>query len=140
MPRPYSQDLRERIVRAVEGGLSRRAAARHFDVSVSFVIKLLQRWKGQGTIAPDPFGGYKTFALAPHRETVHALLARHSDAPLDELRAHLAAAGITISRTGLHRFLCAENVTRKKSRAMRPSKPAPMSRRPARPGASNSPA
>ena len=36
----YSVDLRERVVRAVEAGLSRRAAARRFEVSVSFVVKL----------------------------------------------------------------------------------------------------
>ena len=40
MTRPYSVDLRERVVRAVEAGLSRRAAARRFEVSVSFVVKL----------------------------------------------------------------------------------------------------
>jgi transposase len=39
-------DLRERVVRAVEAGLSRRATARRFAVSISFVIKLMQRWHG----------------------------------------------------------------------------------------------
>ena len=128
MPRPYSKDLRERIVRAVEGGMSRRAAAQHFAVSVSFVIKLLQRWNRRRTIACDQFGGYKTFALAEHREFVHALVARHSEASLDELCVHLAQASITVSRTGRHRFLRAEGLTRKKRRLTRLNRNAPMSR------------
>jgi transposase len=52
--RPYSVDLRERVVRAVEAGLSRRATAWRFEVSVSFVIKLLQRWRRDGTLGVAP--------------------------------------------------------------------------------------
>jgi transposase len=52
MARAYSVDLRERVVRAVAGSLSRRAAAARFEVSVSFVIKLMQRWRRRGTVQP----------------------------------------------------------------------------------------
>ena len=38
MTAPYSQDLRERIVRVVDAGTSRNAAAKQFDVSISFVV------------------------------------------------------------------------------------------------------
>ena len=48
MTRPYSEDLRERVVRVVESGTSRNAAAKQFDVSISFVVKLMQRWKQRG--------------------------------------------------------------------------------------------
>jgi transposase len=41
MPKPYSLDLRERLVSSVEAGHSRRAAAAHFRVSPSFVINLM---------------------------------------------------------------------------------------------------
>jgi transposase len=41
------------VVRAVEAGLSRRATARRFEVSVSFVIKLVQRWQQRGTVEPE---------------------------------------------------------------------------------------
>ncbi len=44
MTRPYSMDLRERMVRAVEAGASRRATAAKFAVSPSCVVELLQRW------------------------------------------------------------------------------------------------
>ena len=45
MARPYSVDLRERVVRAVDNGASRRATAAQFEVSISFVVKLMQRWR-----------------------------------------------------------------------------------------------
>ena len=41
MPKPYSLDLRERVVSYVEAGHSRRAAAAHFRVSPPFVINLM---------------------------------------------------------------------------------------------------
>ena len=57
MTAPYSQDLRERIVRVVDAGTSRNAAAKQFDVSISFVVKLLQRWRQRGPIKADKYGG-----------------------------------------------------------------------------------
>ena len=47
MAKPYSQDLRDRVVRAVLAGQSRRKAARSFEISASCVIKLMQRWKNR---------------------------------------------------------------------------------------------
>ena len=66
MTRPCSEDLRERIVRVVELGTSRNAAAKRFDVSVSFVVKLMQRWRQCGTIKADKYGGWKQSKLTPH--------------------------------------------------------------------------
>ena len=51
MPAPMSMDLRLRIVRAVEGGSSIRAAARRFAVSPSAAIKLMQRVRATGSAA-----------------------------------------------------------------------------------------
>ncbi len=51
MARPHSVDLRQRIVSAVEGGLSRRAAAARFAVTQSCAIKLMQRWADTGSVA-----------------------------------------------------------------------------------------
>jgi transposase len=50
MARPYSVGLRARVVRTVEGGASRRATAAKCEVSVSFVVKLMQRWSSWGTL------------------------------------------------------------------------------------------
>ena len=93
MARPYSVDLRWRIVRAVEAGLSRRAAAAKFEVSVSFVVKLMQRWRDKGTLQPERIGGAKRSPLAAHAARVHALLAAAPDLTIAELRGRLAAPG-----------------------------------------------
>jgi transposase len=68
MARLYSVDLRERVVRAVAAGRSRRAAAAKFEVSISFVVKLMQRWRERGTLQPQRVGGAKRSTLAAHGE------------------------------------------------------------------------
>jgi len=45
-------DLRRRVVNFVDAGHSMRAAARHFNVSISFVVKLMQRCRAAGTARP----------------------------------------------------------------------------------------
>ena len=54
MPRSYSLDLRNRVFAFVEAGHSRRAAARHFDVSPSFVINLMTHHARRGTLRAKP--------------------------------------------------------------------------------------
>ena len=117
MARPYSVDLRERVVRCVEGGASRRATAAKFEVSISFVVKLMQRWRQRGTVQADRVGGWKRSRLAAHVERVHALL---------------AADGIEVSPSAISRFLKACGLTRKKDRARRRAGPPGRRRRPAR--------
>ena len=122
MARPYSVDLRERVVRAVEGGASRRAAAAKFEVSISFVVKLMQRWRRRGTVQPERIGGRKRAKLAAHAERVQALLTAEPDLTIGELRRRLAAAGIAVSRSALGRFLIAAGLTRKKRPSTPPSR------------------
>jgi putative transposase len=122
MARPLSEDLRERIVRAVEGGLSRRLAAKQFQVSESCAIKLLQRWERTGSVAPAPMGARKPFALAAYEGLVRALLAAQPDLTLDEWRARLAAEGVEVGRSSIDRYLKALGLTRKKRRSTRPSR------------------
>ena len=67
MPKPYSLDLRERVVSYVEAGHSRRAAAAHFRVSPSFVINLMMAFRERGVVAPKALGGWRHSKLDPHR-------------------------------------------------------------------------
>jgi transposase len=134
MARPYSVDLRERVVRAVEAGASRRATAAKFEVSPSFVIKLVQRWRQHGTVQPER-GGRKRAKLAVHAERVHALLAAQPDLTIAELRSRLAAVGVAVSRSALGRFLIAAGLTRKKRRSTPPSRTGRTSPPPGAPGA-----
>jgi transposase len=139
MARPYSVDLRGRVVRAVEAGASRRATAAKYEVSVSFVVKLMQRWRRRGTVQSDRIGGRKRSALAAHGERVRALVAAEPDLTIAELRARLAASGIAASRSGLGRFLTAAGLTRKKRPSTPPSRSGRTLPRPGAPGASGSP-
>ena len=129
MGRPLSEDLRARIVAAVEAGASRREAAERFSVSASCAVKLLQRWRRTGSVAPGQIGGQKRHALAEHDGAVRALVAAAPDATLAELRAGLAALGIRVGQTSVHRFLHAIGLTRKKRRSTPPSRIAPTSPR-----------
>jgi transposase len=52
-----SNELRERVVNAVEMGASQREAAERFDVSASSAVKWLQRWRDSGSAAAKPWGG-----------------------------------------------------------------------------------
>jgi len=53
MAKPYSTDLRERVVAAVEkAGMSRRQAALHFDVGISTVISWARRFRETGSVLP----------------------------------------------------------------------------------------
>ncbi len=118
MARPLSLDLRERIIGAVEGGLSRRAAAERFQISVSCAIKLMRRWKETSSASPGTMGGHKAFALAGHEELVRELCEAEPDITLDELHARLMARRVKVGRTSVHRFLKALGLTRKKRRFM----------------------
>lgn len=120
MGRPYSEDLRSRIVAAVEGGTTRTAAAAQFAVSVSCAIKLVQRFRQTGSVAAAP-RGRKPFALAEHGALVHDLIAARPDVTLDELTHELEDRGIRVGRSSVNRFLKASGLTLKKSRCMPPS-------------------
>ena len=129
MTRPYSEDLRERVVRVVESGISRNAAAKQFDVSISFVVKLMQRWKQRGTIKADKYGGWKKSKLAPHGDRIRALVMENCDITIDELCVLLAAEGIEAKRSTLGDFLLAQGLSRKKRQPTPPSRSALTSRR-----------
>ena len=139
MTRPYSVDLRERVVRAVGAGASCRSAAAKFEVSVSFVIKLMQRWRQRGSVTPDRYGGWKRSPLEAHAERVRALLAAEPDLTIEELRIHLAGGGVQTSRSALGRFLLVHGLTRKKRPSTPPNRNGQTLPRRAPPGASAKP-
>jgi len=56
MSKTISLDIRERVAAMVDAGYSARAAARHYDVSESFAIKLMARRRATGDIRPAPAG------------------------------------------------------------------------------------
>jgi len=117
MPKAYSEDLRVRIVRAVDANASRRSTAAKFEVSVSFVIRLVQQWRASGSVKVRGTGGKPRHKLEPHAALVARLLAAKRDITLDELRCALADEGVKASRSGIDRYLRACGLTRKKRMA-----------------------
>jgi transposase len=110
--RPYSLDLRQRVAAAVDGheGTWRHIAAR-FQVSLSFVARLVRHRRQTGTLAPKPHGGGQPPAFGPaDRERLRGLVAEQSDATLDELRQRL---GLRCSRTAVWRALQRLRLSRK---------------------------
>jgi transposase len=84
----YSQDLRERIVRAVQGGMSRAEVARRFMVNERTVRRYVRRYETTGSIAPIGFRPGPQPAIGPDHEA--ALLAQLADAPDATLEEHCA--------------------------------------------------
>ena len=138
MPRPYSNDLRQRIVDTVESGVSRRQTAKVFKVSVSFVIKLIQRVRATGDVSPAQFGGYKVSPLAAHEADLRCWVAERSAITIAELQVLLAERGTRTSPAALARFLGKLGLTRKKRRREPPSRRARTSPRPAASGSDGS--
>ena len=75
MPRPYSQDLRDRVVTSVAGGRSRRATATIFSVSVATVVRWSQRFRTTGSAAALAMGGHRPHRLASRRDWLLARIA-----------------------------------------------------------------
>ena len=117
MPRPYSQDLRDRVIGAVSGGMSARAAGRLFGVSESVAIKWVARWRRTGSAAAKRMGGYRRSALDDHAAELLGLLADRPDLTVEELRVELRARGIHTGRGSVWRFFGRHGISFKKNRA-----------------------
>jgi transposase len=115
MAKPYSKDLRERVVKAVEAGQSQSSVATMFKIGIATVQRYMARWRRTESVQPDKFGGHLKSKLHGHKDVVKALIKAEPDATLAELKALLAERKITTSVTGLHGFLKAEKLTYKKN-------------------------
>ncbi|MGA2539646.1 MAG: IS630 family transposase [Terracidiphilus sp.] len=115
MGRAYSDDLRERVVRAViKGGLSRHQAAAQFGVGISTAINWVQRFLETGSVKPDQIGGYRPKKIAgPHREW---LMQRcRKDFTVRGLVAELAERGLKVDYRTMWEFVHAEKLSYKKT-------------------------
>ena len=119
MTRPLSNDLRERVVAAVVGGESCRAAAARFGVAVSSAVKWSQRYRATGSVAPGKMGGHRKRALEPHRAFIKERIAQTPHLTLHGLKDELAARGIKVSHNAVRLFLRREGLRFKKN-AVRP--------------------
>lgn len=120
MTKPYSVDLRERVVGEVIAGRSVRAVAAVFSVSPSFVVKLAQAWRATGTVAAKRQGGdRRSAAIEAHKDWLMDLVRETPDLTLAEIRDRLGARDVSASITGVWRFYRRHGVSFKKNRTRR---------------------
>jgi transposase len=113
MTRPLSNDLRERVISAVAGGMSRRAAAARFGIAASTAIKWVDHWRKTASRRPRPQGGDKrSHRIEAHREEILALVEERPDMTLAEIADHLDHAhGLGVAQSTVWRLLERHGVT-----------------------------
>lgn len=124
MARPYSLDLRERVVAQVARGMTRQAVAELNGIVASTVTKWCGRQRQSGTPAAKAMGGHRPRKLRDERDWLLARLAEKPDLTLHALLAELRERGTVVSCDTLWRFLKREEITFKKNLVRRRAGPA----------------
>jgi putative transposase len=125
MARPYSVDLRERVVAAVvEGGLSRRQAAERFGVGISTVIRWVSQFHDTGSVAPGKMGGHRPRTISGAHHDWLVGRCREREFTLRGLVAELAERGCHVDYRSVWNFVHAEGLTYKKNRSGQRTRPA----------------
>lgn len=119
MTAPLSQDLRLRLIAAVEGGQSRRAAAKRFGIAASTAIKWMARWQREGHAQPRPMGGDRhSHRIEAHATEILAWVQQTPDITLAEIAARLQQGhGLKVSLSSIWRLLDRRGLTFKKNGA-----------------------
>ena len=124
--RSYSQDLRERVLAAVDEGLAVSEVAEQFQVDRSYIYKALIRRRLTGETRARPQRCQLRPKLAPYHEALRARVDAVPDATIDELRSWLLAThGVASSVGEMWKTLDRLGLTFKKRPAGRASKRAP---------------
>jgi transposase len=115
MTTPLPQDLRQRIVRAVEKGGSFRQATARYEVSPSAAVKIMRRVRETGPTRPDRIGGHRRPGLEPHQDLLRSLVEGKSGITLAEIQAELRTHPITVQALStIHLMLKRMGLTHKK--------------------------
>ncbi len=126
---PYSQDMRERVLGALDGGMAVREVAALFGVSLSWIYKAQARRRLTGETGPRAPANRPTPKLAPYYDALRAEVAAQPDATLHRLRAWLLEVhGVSVSVAVLWTTLQRLSLPLKQSRVVRfvrPARPLP---------------
>ncbi|WP_294339495.1 IS630 family transposase [uncultured Sphingomonas sp.] len=115
MARPYSQDLRERVVLYVASGATCRQAAARFGGGVATAVRWSHRHRTTGDASARPMGGSRCAVLAGERDWLLARIAEKPDLTLRAIVAELAGRGVRVSYDAVWRFYRQAGLTFKKS-------------------------
>jgi transposase len=124
--KPYSMDLRERIISAVEqGDSSIRKIAQRFSVSKNTVERLIARKRRQGNVIADKQGGSLS-VVEPYYDQLREIVAQHCDATLAEYCELLYdQTSVWVSPSAMCRILQRLNLPRKKNATRQPGQKRP---------------
>lgn len=127
----YSEDLRARVLAAVDGGMAARAAAKLFRVSVSYIYKALIRRRHTGEVSASTRRGHRPRKLSPPQEAVLAArIEAHPDLTLAALQTWLLAEhGVRLSNGAMWSAVARLGLSFKKRRSGPPNRTGRMSRR-----------
>ena len=114
---PYSQDLRDRVLRALERGDGPTEIARRFEVSRIWVYQVRDRANETGERGSRPIGGYRRSRLAAKEQQMRSWIADQSDLTLAEIQQRLEQQGMTIKIGALWHQLNKWKLTFKKNAA-----------------------
>jgi transposase len=128
MGRPYSLDLRERVVAAMTAGMSGQKAAEHFSISESSALRWARRARETGSSKAKPMGGTRPFVLEAHRRWITVRLAEKPDLTLRALAAELRARGAKGSAFAVWSIVADAGLSFKKKACTPASKTVPTSR------------
>ena len=118
MAKPYSIDLRERVVASVEEeGLSRHRAAARFGIGASTAIAWVRRFRETGSVAPGQMGGHKPRAIRDAHRDWLLQRCKEKDFTLRGLVAELAERGLKLDYRSVWQFVHDENLSFKKNRS-----------------------
>jgi transposase len=127
MGKPYSMDLRKRVVAAIEGGESTHQAAARFSIGIATAGVWARLKRATGDVRPAKQGKPRGAVLDAHAEFILGALAEAPDTTLDEMVERLRRErGVTVVRTAVWKFLDRHGQTHKKRLPMPVSKSARM--------------
>jgi len=116
MGKPYSMDLRERVVAAVAGGMSRNRAAKQFGIGISTAINWVKRLGETGSVAPGKMGGHKPKAISGDHRLWLLQRIKSGDFTIRGLVEELAERGLKVDYRSVWEFVHAEELSFKKKR------------------------
>jgi putative transposase len=109
-------DLRERVVAAVAGGMSRNRAAKQFGIGISTAINWVKRLGETGSVAPGKMGGHKPKAISGDHRVWLLQRIKSGDFTLRGLVDELAERGLKVDYRSVWEFVHAEKLSFKKKR------------------------
>src|SRR5258708_36525851 len=105
MGKPYSDDLRERVVAAIEAGHTREEVAKRYNMALSTVGGFIKRNRETGGFSPDNFGGHKRFTREPQPDWGTEVVVPQPESAHPHASVRLTEKKVKVGQPGVYRVL-----------------------------------